>query len=929
MVLENLQELLEFASTRGRDRGLVVYLPGELDAPCIVTYEQLRDQAIQNARLLCDIDNFTKGSVILLHFDNHLDSMVWFWSVLYSGCLPAMSTPFPNDSKQREKHLSHLQTLLKKPFCITRRSLLHDFAGSTGLRLETVEALALKSNSDVDIAKELKSAQAPPSPHDRALLMLTSGSTGNAKAVVLRHEQIIASVAGKASVRQLPRDHAFLNWVGLDHVASMTEMHLQAMYLCVDQVHVQAADLIVSPFLFLDLIDKHRVSRSFAPNFFLSRLRRVLEHEMATHRQLDLSCLRLLVSGGEANPVETCCAVSELLTIFGAPENAIAPGFGMTETCAGAIFNVIFPSHDSQNNLEFASLGSCMPGIKMRVTVPSDPRRPAEPEECGDLEVSGPVVFDEYFNDEKATTDAFTSDGWFKTGDRAFIDSAGYLNLTGRGKEQMIINGIKYSPHEIENALEEVSIPGVTATYNVCFSHWPKGSETEQVCVVYLPAYAPDDDNARVRAFEMITKVVMLHTSARPYVLPLDSSLLQKSTLGKLSRAKIRTAFESGRYKKYQEVNDEVIKTYKMSHVTPAANETEELLLQAFEDILEIPTNELGAETNVFGMGITSIELIKVARAIEKRLNLAVQIPISTMMTHPAVRPLAQALEELQTSRDFDPVVTLQSQGDKAPLWLIHPGVGEVLVFLPLAKYFPNRPIHAIRARGFNPGETYFQDIAEAVDIYHAAIKRRQPTGPYALAGYSYGSMLAFETAKILERNGDSVRFLASFNLPPHIKDRMRQLNWTECLLNLAYFLDLMTEEEARGLSPLLHDVDRSHALEHVISVASPSRMAELSLTADTLAKWAGVAFSLQSMATDYEPQGTVEAMDVFYCVPLAAVASSKAQWLAERMSKWKGFCRTEVRYHDVGGSHYTMIGPEHVGGFQKKLRSALKARGL
>ena len=777
--------------------------------------------------------------------------------------------------------------------------------------------------------KKAGSAQVLPSPHDRALLMLTSGSTGNAKAVVLRHEQIIASVAGKASARQLPRDQPFLNWVGLDHVAGMIEIHLQAMYLCVDQIHVQAADLIASPFLFLSLIDKHRVSRSFAPNFFFSRLRRVLEAGNVTPETLDLSCLRFLGSGGEANPVEICSAVSNLLTPYGAPENLIIPGFGMTETCAGAIYNTNCPRYDLQNALEFAALGSCMSGIKMRVTVPSEPRRPAEPGECGDLEVTGPVVFREYLNDEKATADAFTNDGWFKTGDQALLDFAGNLNLVGRGKEQMIINGVKYSPHEVETALEEASVAGVTPSYTICFSHRPRGSETEQICVVYLPAYGPDDNVARVQAYEMISKIVMLQTSVKPYVLPLDSSLLQKSTLGKLSRAKIRTAFESGQYKAYQEVNDEIIKMFRVSQATPPANEVEELLLRAFEDTLELRENEFGTETQVFEMGATSIDLIKVTRAIEKRLNLTAQIPISIMLTNSTVRSLAKALEDLHTAKEYNPVVTLQHHGDKPPLWLIHPGVGEVLVFLPLAKFFPDRPIHAIRARGFNPSETPFQFVPDAVSTYHAAIKRQQPTGPYALAGYSYGSMLAFEVAKELERAGDEVRFLASFNLPPHIKTRMRQLNWSECLLNLAFFLDLMSESRALELSPVLHDVDRSQALDHVVRVANPARMQELSLTPAALAEWAGVAFALQSMAVDYEPSGMVQAMDVFYCVPLAAVAASKEEWLREHLCKWKGFCGTEVRFHEVGGAHYTMIGPEHVGGFQKSLRLAMKARGV
>ncbi|CAF9917365.1 hypothetical protein IMSHALPRED_003547 [Imshaugia aleurites] len=241
MAIEKLQDLLEFAAESQSHRGLIAYLPGRVDTPCRLTYEEVRLQAIHNAEILRRIDGLTSDSVILLHFDNHLDNIIWFWSVLYSGYLPAMSTPFSNDPKQRDKHLSHLYTLLKDPFCITRQSLIHDFADSKTIRVEAVEKLNPNTKLAMNGIEKLGLAQTPLHLHDRALLMLTSGSTGNAKAVVLSYEQVIASVAGKASARQLPRDHAFLNWVGLDYVAGMTEIHLQAMYLCVDQIHVQAA----------------------------------------------------------------------------------------------------------------------------------------------------------------------------------------------------------------------------------------------------------------------------------------------------------------------------------------------------------------------------------------------------------------------------------------------------------------------------------------------------------------------------------------------------------------------------------------------------------------------------------------------------------------------------------------------------------------
>ena len=925
MAAQNLKDLLQQAEDIHDPSGITAYPLGDTEVGRKLTYGELRSQAEHNAQLLCRLDGFTEGSVVLLHFSDHLDAIVWFWSVLYAGCVPAMSIPLSNNPKQKDKHILHLYTLLNDPICITRRASLNEFGDQKVLRLHSIESLTTMKNG---FHKSTLTGP-PPRADDIAMLMLTSGSTGNSKAVALKHGQILSAVAGKASMRGLPQDYSFLNWIGLDHVANMLEIHLQAVYLGMDQIHVQATDVIANPPLFLQLIDRHRVCRSFAPNFFLARLRLTLEAEQEDLAKFDLSCLRCITSGGEANSVETAHAVSKIISAYGAPSNVLAPGFGMTETCAGAIFNWDCPHYDVECGLEFTALGSCMPGIQMRVTVQSENGRIAQPNERGDLEVTGPIVFKEYFNNEIATTEAFTADGWFKTGDKALIDSKGMLNLAGRGKEQININGVKYSPHEIESALEETLMPGATPSYTICFSYRPRSSQTESICVIYLPAYAPDDDETRVQTHDSIVKVVMLQTGVRPHVLPLDSSLLQKSTLGKLSRAKIRTAFEAGDYRRYEEVNDEVIKAYKVAHITEPGNEVEQTLLEVFEEVLGLPENELGVETPVFEMGVTSIDLIRATRTIEKRLNLTTRIPIITIMTHPTVRSLAKSLEDLNHPDNYSPVVTLQHAGTKTPLWLIHPGVGEVLVFINLAKHLTDRPVHALRARGFNSGEAYFTSIEETVSTYHTAIKIQQPHGPYAIAGYSYGSMLAFEVSKVLECHGDEVRFLGAFNLPPHIKFRMRQLNWTECLLNLAYFLGLITEDRAASLSPEMAPLSRADAITHIISIADQARWAEVSLSREALENWTGVAYGLQSMAREYEPSGSVQQMDIFYAIPLALVASNKGEWLEKHLSKWEGFVRKEPRFHEVDGAHYTMIGPEHVFSFQKKLKGVLAARGL
>ena len=155
----------------------------------------------------------------------------------------------------------------------------------------------------------------------------------------------------------------------------------------------------------------------------------------------------------------------------------------MTETCAGAIFNTDCPDYDIRNNHALASVGKCMPGIKMRLTLAGEVMNLASSDKPGDLEIKGPVLFKEYYNNAAATKEAFTADGWFKTGDQAIIDPAGYLSLIGRTKEVLNINGVKYSSSELQTTIDEGSVAGVTPSYTVCFSHRPAGSETEQICV--------------------------------------------------------------------------------------------------------------------------------------------------------------------------------------------------------------------------------------------------------------------------------------------------------------------------------------------------------------------------------------------------------------------------------------------------------------
>ncbi|EYE89976.1 acetyl-CoA synthetase-like protein [Aspergillus ruber CBS 135680] len=364
--------------------------------------------------------------------------------------------------------------------------------------------------------------QRKPRQADIVLLMLTSGSS---KAVCLTHHQILTDIAGKYSIYELPEGPSFLDWIRLDHVAAIVEIHLQALFARKDQIHVQAPDFLANPLQ--------------NPLAILRAALQGLEAQ-SSPCNWDLSCLKYIASGGEANVVKTCDVVSQLLSQCSAPVHVIVPGFGMTETCACFIFKTKCPTYNKERSLEFTSVGACMPCINMRITEGS--------------------------NNETIPA-SFSSDGWFKSGDKGPIDETGYLTLHGRAKEAIIINGVKYNPHGIETALDESEIPGLTPSFNCCFSYFPAGCETEEICIVFLPSFAPVDTVTRVETVDAISKSVMMATGSKAQVFPFDRHQL------------LLTAYQKGGYKACKDVNNETISQYRaVTHQNPQ-NELERQLL--------------------------------------------------------------------------------------------------------------------------------------------------------------------------------------------------------------------------------------------------------------------------------------------------------------------------------------------------------------
>lgn len=623
-LVANVSQLL--ARAAASTAGIVYYRPGSGPQQALrLSYAELLGQAKEKLRLMYRINGLERSSIVLLHFDNQIENIIWLWACIIGGFLPAISTPFVADKLHRKQHISHLQKLLQKPVILTTATLVHEFLDIDELSLYTVESLTL--------LKDRKTLQIPdPKRKDEvAILMLTSGSTGSAKAVPLRHYQLITAIKGKSQHHCTKEGDVFLNWVGLDHVASLTEIHLHAMSLSSDQIHVPAA-MLQEPLEFLRLLDVHKVAYTFAPNFFLTKVRDSL-HSARTSFKADLSHLRALISGGESNVVATCDALTKELGRFGLRGEVIRPGFGMTETCAGSIYSRACPSYDLRQGLEFANLGNCIPGLEMRVTKLNS-KELAENGENGNLQISGPVLFDHYFNNPEATKEAFTADGWFDTGDLAYIDDKGFLNLTGRTKDTIIVNGVKWSSTELETAIEGEGISGLVPSFTVIFPHRAHNSATEDICVVYSPKYAANDDTLRFETANAIAKTVSLICGRKPgHLLPLPTQLLEKSSLGKISRNKVRAGFERGDFASYQEQDTIALARYRKSDWKEVETPTERVIQITLAHLLDMPSEEINMKASIFELGVDSFNLIMLKAMLEKRVDTIIDIPISVLLT--------------------------------------------------------------------------------------------------------------------------------------------------------------------------------------------------------------------------------------------------------------------------------------------------------
>jgi acyl-[acyl-carrier-protein]-phospholipid O-acyltransferase/long-chain-fatty-acid--[acyl-carrier-protein] ligase len=276
-----------------------------------------------------------------------------------------------------------------------------------------------------------------------ALLLFTSGSSGEPKGVVLTHRNIIANVMQFGSRLGMKSDDSILGCLPLFHSFGCT---VTLWFPIIYGLHLVTYPTPLEVKKLAELIEKYRVTLMIAtPTFLRGYLRGVNRESLAS--------IKLCVTGAEKLPTTLAEAFE---TRFG---KRVLEGYGLTETSPASNINLPDPEPlgDEESGYSWlpshrqGSVGHTVPGMALKITNP-ETGQPVSLHQSGMIWFKGANVFEGYLNDPKRTADVL-HDGWFRTGDIGRVDLDGFLYIEGRLSRFSKIAG-EMVPHEtVEESL--------------------------------------------------------------------------------------------------------------------------------------------------------------------------------------------------------------------------------------------------------------------------------------------------------------------------------------------------------------------------------------------------------------------------------------------------------------------------------------------
>ncbi|OZG72744.1 hypothetical protein BTA51_14570 [Hahella sp. CCB-MM4] len=436
---------LRFLDSRGQESTSFTF--AGLRRHCLIVAENL------------DRLNIT-GSITLLALENQADFVVGFFGTMLAGMIPAPVAPLRH-AKDKVGY-GRLVSILRqgKAGCVvveaSQSEEVRAHLKAEGLPSVTVLSIESLRTGELDNIPLPKSY-----PSDIAYIQYTSGSTSEPKGVVLRHSSVITHMRQMQQVFALEERARVVGWLPMHHDMGLVGDLFIPLFEGGTGVYMTPRTFLQSPQLWLKAVTEYRANLSAAPTFAFEYCCRKVEPDAS----LDLSCWSKVCVGSETVSLQVLDRFCRTFASSGFERNAFLPVYGLAEATllvAGGRHGLEgLDSKVVKRKESFKGDGSPQPkralipyALNDGIQVDIRNRESGMPEREGvegDIWVSGPATTVGYLEELSPET-SFPESPTIKTGDLGFIQN-GFLYVTGRAKDTVIVRGVNYSSEDLEYAV--------------------------------------------------------------------------------------------------------------------------------------------------------------------------------------------------------------------------------------------------------------------------------------------------------------------------------------------------------------------------------------------------------------------------------------------------------------------------------------------
>jgi len=489
-----------------------------------------------------------------------------FFGILMAGGIPVPVYP-PARPSQLEDHMLRHARILTNCLAIT---LITVPEARKVARLLKSHVPCLKHIVTVSELMTSSAGATPPTLNssDIAFIQYTSGSTGNPKGVVLTHANLLANIRAMGQTVKASPEDVFVSWLPLYHDMGLIGAWLGSLYYAMLLVVMPPLSFLARPERWLWTLHRYRGTLSASPNFgYEYCLKRLKDEDL---QGLDLSSWRAAFNGAEAISPDTLQQFESRFADYGFHAVAMMPVYGLAESCVGLAFPPLnrgpvidqierstfmrsgeaIPEPEpepetGQPALRFVSSGSPLPSHQIRIVDTAGHELPERQE--GRLEFRGPSTTSGYYRDAEKTRKLFHQD-WLDSGDLAYIAN-GEIYITGRIKDIIIRAGRNIYPHELEEAVGNIS--GIRTGRVAVFGSVGSRTATERLIVLSETRSKDAVEREKLRT-EINTLATDLVGAPPDEIVLVPPGTVLKTSSGKIRRAASRELFEKGEIGKRQ-----------------------------------------------------------------------------------------------------------------------------------------------------------------------------------------------------------------------------------------------------------------------------------------------------------------------------------------------------------------------------------------